>query len=201
MPVGVLFVGNEVVTCRASKSLGQSTFRWRANRKAATFRLEKVDRRDRLPRRHGAVCMAAAVEAPEAQKDKQEPEHQTASPTPLRREEAILFQGDCYNQCNYKCRDFLNGSYMSVALTLRTMFDPDWCYLAPFRVWMEQLPGWWLVEDCAVQDPGDEGDCNSYWLNSTLLSCQSIISEGYYGVLMTNYHTPQSSALQLSSLS
>ena len=98
--MGVLVVGSGVVTCSASKSLGQSTFRWRANRKTPTFRLAKVDRRERVPSIHGAVCMAAAVEAPEAQKDKQEPEHQAASPTPLRREEAILFQGDhCKSAC------------------------------------------------------------------------------------------------------
>lgn len=93
--MGALVVGNGVVTCRASKSSGQSTFRWRANRKAPIFRLAQVDRGDRLPSIHGVVCMAAAVEAPEAQKEKQEPEHQAASSsTPLRREEAILFQGD-----------------------------------------------------------------------------------------------------------
>ena len=102
--MGVIVVGKGVVTCRAHKCLGQSTFRWRANRKAPTFQLAKVDRRDRLPSIHGAVCMAAAVEAPEAQKDKQEPEHQAASPTPLRREEAILFQGDC---CKSVCLDML----------------------------------------------------------------------------------------------
>lgn len=37
--------------------------------------------------------MTAAVEAPEAQQDKQEPKPEVSSSTPLRREDAILFQG------------------------------------------------------------------------------------------------------------
>ena len=68
---------------------------------------------------------------------------------------------------------------MCIACTLGIVFDPDWYLLPSFRVWMVQLPGWWLVEDCAVQDPGDEGECNSSWLSSTMLPCQSTDPEGY----------------------
>ena len=67
---------------------------------------------------------------------------------------------------------------------------------------MGQLPGWWLVEDCAIQDPGDEGESGS--AADCFPVSQSSLPEGYAGlhcVLTTSPHLAHSSGLQLSNLS
>lgn len=43
------------------------------------------------------------------------------------------------------------------------------------RVWMGQLSGWWLVEDCSVQDPRDEGQQNSHGRAPSALCCSCLI--------------------------
>lgn len=66
----------------------------------APLRAAELRRKTSSQGQHGTVCMVAAVDAPEAHKDKQEhtQQHQGPSAEPsakhLRREEAILFQGD-----------------------------------------------------------------------------------------------------------
>ena len=155
MTMGAVAIGNQL-PCRASNVLIQSNLRWHAICKAATFRVAKAQpRKHPVPSAHGTVCITAAVEAPEARQDKPEPKPQVASSTPLRREEAILFQGK-------SCISFLR---LLLPWMLRQHLAAPPCtdvvahctdeYL--LRVWMGQLPGWWLVEDCPVQNSRDEG--------------------------------------------
>ena len=83
----------EVLPCKTSKAVVHSALRWHPNCKAATFRAERLELKRHSQSAHGIVRMAAAVEAPMAPKDEQAPKHQASATNPLRREDAILFQG------------------------------------------------------------------------------------------------------------
>ena len=83
----------EVLPCKTSRVVVQSALRWNPRCKAAVFRAARLERKQESHGADGVVRMAAAVEAPMAPKDEQAPKHQASASPPLRREDAILFQG------------------------------------------------------------------------------------------------------------
>ena len=67
--------------------------------KRLSYRVVELSRKPSVSTRQRPICMSASVDAPDARKGDQGQEQQAPSPksTPLRREEAILFQGK--SQC------------------------------------------------------------------------------------------------------
>lgn len=151
MSVGEFTIANQLLPCRASKLLVQPNLRWHANCKSSIFRLAKVQSRQQLSSARGVLCKNAAVEALEAQQDKQEPKPQAASSTPLRREEAILFQGD-WSIC---------FAYLSTRNALPTPHQPpQWRFVLTALLktclgfgWDScQVGGWWKIVQCKIPE-------------------------------------------------
>ncbi len=90
-------LGHKSAPAKPSRSLHQVSARWHPRCRAPTFRVAELRHKQAFCTRHGAVYMAAAVEVPEAQKDKYEEEQKAPAAKHHRREEAILFQGDNAN--------------------------------------------------------------------------------------------------------
>ena len=95
--MGPVLIGREALPCRHTNSGFQSCLRWQSSCRTLSLRRAKVQHRQQSLHADGAMCMAAAVEAPTSHKDNREFDQQAPASEPIRREEVILFQGDRFN--------------------------------------------------------------------------------------------------------
>jgi len=93
--MGLTLCGKEIVPHKAGPIRQQSAVQWHS-RCRNPVRAVELRRKQTCNNQHGTVCMVAAVDAPEAQKEKHEQPQAAQGPSTkhVRREEAILFQGD-----------------------------------------------------------------------------------------------------------
>ena len=93
--MGANVLGLDIAPVTSARASLRAAPRWHPSWcRAPIYRAVQRSREQPSRFQHGPICMVAAIDAPEAQKDKQDEQQQAPSAKHLRREEAILFQGD-----------------------------------------------------------------------------------------------------------
>ncbi|DBA76673.1 TPA: Alpha-amylase A type-1/2 [Trebouxia sp. C0005] len=98
--MGLTLCGRESVPHKAGRIRQQPAVQWHPGCRNPV-RAAQLRRKQTCNNQHGTVCMVAAIDAPEAQKEKHDQPQADQGPSAkhVRREEAILFQGFGWDSC------------------------------------------------------------------------------------------------------